>query len=52
VSCPKPGTDRRYRDGRPHDRYEAEALGAAELNGLLPEPLDDVLDREAAEREQ
>ena len=56
---PKPGTDRRYRDGRPHISYEAEALGQAELNrllagwldGLLPEPLAGVLDRERAERE-
>jgi hypothetical protein len=55
---PKPSTDRRYRDGRPHDSYEAEALGqrqltallAGWLDGLLPEPLDDVLEREDAER--
>ena len=57
---PKPGTDRRYADGRPHVSYEAEALGHAELNRLLaawlderlPVPLEDVLEREQAEREQ
>jgi hypothetical protein len=56
---PKPGTDRRYRDGRPHISYEAEALGVRELNrllagwldALLPIPLADVLEREQAERE-
>jgi hypothetical protein len=57
---PKPGTDRRYGDGRPHVSYEAEALGQAELNrllaawldALLPRPVSAVLKREAAEREQ
>jgi hypothetical protein len=57
---PKPGTDRRYADRRPHLSYEAEAIGQAGLNRLLtawldeqlPEPLDDVLAREQAEREQ
>lgn len=57
---PRPGTDRRYKDGRPHLSYEAEALGAAELNrllaawpdDLLPEPLADVLEREHAECEE
>jgi len=56
---PKPGTDRRYRDGRPHISYEAEALGVRELNrllaglvdDLLPEPLETVQEREQAERE-
>ena len=50
----------KLRQRRPHVSYEAEALGAAELNrllagwldDLLPEPLDDVLNREAAERGQ
>lgn len=57
---PKPGTDRRYRDGHPHISYEAEALGQAALNrllagwldALLPVSLADVLEREQAEREQ
>lgn len=57
---PKPGTDRRFTDGRPHVSYEAEALGqraltallAGWLDGLLPEPLEDVLEREEAERER
>ena len=56
---PKPGTDRRYRDCRPHISYEAEALGLRELNrlragwldALLPVPLEAVLEREQAERE-
>lgn len=55
---PKPGTDRRFRDDRPHESYEAEALGqraligllAGWLDGLLPAPLEDVLERERAER--
>jgi hypothetical protein len=57
---PKPGTDRRFRDGHPHVSYEAEALGATELNRVLaawlddqlPEPLERVHEREAAESEQ
>jgi hypothetical protein len=57
---PKPGTDGRYRDGRPHISYEAEALGqarlsdllAAWLDSLLPVPLQDVLERQQAERGQ
>jgi hypothetical protein len=56
---PKPGTDRRYRDGRPHESWEAEALGHAALNemlaawlgGLLPGPIEDVQEREQAERD-
>jgi hypothetical protein len=56
---PKPGTDRRYRDDRPHVSYEAESLGQAGLNrlldawlgALLPQPLSDVREREQAERE-
>jgi hypothetical protein len=56
---PKPGTDRRYRDGHPHVSYEAEALGQAGLNrllatwldSLLPVPLEETTGREAAERE-
>jgi hypothetical protein len=52
---PKPGTDRRFSDGNPHDSYEAEALGAAELNRLLVRWLDglhpaDVQEREEGER--
>lgn len=58
--APKPGTDKRYKDGRPHESYEAEALGQRALialltdwlDGLLPEPLDDVLEREQAQRDQ
>jgi len=57
---PKPGTDRRYRDGRPHVSYECEALGQATLPGLLagwldellPEPLADVQERERVQRER
>ena len=57
---PKPGTDRRFTDGRPHVSYECEALGqrrlaemlAGWLDRLLPEPLEDVLEREDAERER
>jgi hypothetical protein len=55
---PKPGTDRRYTDGRPHVSYEAEALGQGTvvdmltdwLDDLLPEPLADVQEREEQER--
>jgi hypothetical protein len=50
--------DRRYRDGRPHEAVETEALSQATLTGLLtsrlgellPGPLDDVLEREARQR--
>ncbi len=57
---PKPGTDERYADGNPHESYECEALGQQELNrlltgwleGLLPEPLADVQERERAQREE
>jgi hypothetical protein len=56
---PKPGTDRRFSDGRPHVSYEAEALGQAELNrllaawldDLLPVPLEEITGREQAERD-
>ena len=56
---PKPGTDRRYRDGNPHVSYEAEALGQPELNrllaawldALLPVQLENVLASEQAERQ-
>jgi Helix-turn-helix domain len=55
---PKPGTDRRYRDGRPHLSYEAEALGQRELDrlltgwldGLMPGTLADVQERERDQR--
>ena len=51
-------TDRRYKDGRPHEAVETEALGQerivrlvrATLDAMLPEPLEDVLEREEAER--
>jgi hypothetical protein len=57
---PKPGTDRRYGDGHPHVSYEAEALGHGELNRLLsdwlgeqlPVPIEQIAQREQAEREQ
>ncbi len=53
-------TDRRYKDGRPHEAYEAEAVGQGVLSsvvtnlldGLLPEPLEDLHERERAEREE
>jgi hypothetical protein len=52
--------DRRCKDGRPHLAYEAEALGQAfitnivrkALDGLLPQPLADVLEREQDQRSQ
>lgn len=55
---PKPGTDGRYSDGNPHDSYEAEAVGQSRLvaltadwlAALCPEPIDDVLEREARQR--
>jgi hypothetical protein len=57
---PKPGTDRHYGDGRPHEGYECESLGQPTLtgmltgwlDGLLPEPIGDVLAREPAERDE
>jgi hypothetical protein len=50
--------DRRYKDGRPHEAVETEALRQtvlieilrARLDGLLPEPLDRVLERERRQR--
>jgi hypothetical protein len=50
--------DRRYRDGGVHEAVETEALSQTVLTGLLtsrldellPEPLDDVLEREARQR--
>jgi hypothetical protein len=49
-------TDGRYRDRRPHLAIEAEALGQVRVQNLmrsildarLPEPLDDVLERQHA----
>jgi hypothetical protein len=51
--------DRRYRDGRPHEAVETEALSQRVIVGLvrdaldtlLPEPLQDVRVREQAQRE-
>jgi hypothetical protein len=53
-----PKHDRRYRDGRRHDAVETEALSqqvltrmlTGHLDDLLPEPLEDVQERERAER--
>jgi hypothetical protein len=50
--------DRRYDDGHEHEAWETEALGQSlivelvrnALDGLLPEPLDDVLERERRQR--
>jgi hypothetical protein len=50
--------DERYRDGNPHFAYEAEAIGQGpitdmlrqRLEELIPEPLEDVLEREVAQR--
>jgi hypothetical protein len=50
--------DRRYNDGRPHQAVETEALSqqvltrmlTEHLDGLLPEPLDHVLERERDQR--
>jgi hypothetical protein len=50
--------DRRYKDGRPHEAVETEAISQAvlveilrtRLTELLPEPLDRVLEREARQR--
>jgi hypothetical protein len=51
-------TDRRYNDGHRHQAVECEALKQHvivaivrdQLNALLPEPLEDVLEREARQR--
>lgn len=51
-------TDSRFSSRRPHEAFEAEALGQTEierlvrtrLDELLPEPLPDVLARERSER--
>jgi hypothetical protein len=51
--------DERYGDGNPHEAFEAEALGQAEierivrerLDQLLPEPLERVHERAAEQRE-
>jgi hypothetical protein len=50
--------DHRYKDGRPHEAYEVEALGQSlvtqivrdRLEELAPIPLADVLEREIAQR--
>jgi hypothetical protein len=50
--------DSRFHLARQHEAWEAEALGQSTivrlvrnaLEGLLPEPLDDVLEREAEQR--
>jgi hypothetical protein len=50
--------DNRFKDGRPHEAFEAEALGQSlvtsivrrVLERLAPVPLKDVLEREVAER--
>jgi hypothetical protein len=52
-------TDKRYRDGNPHEAFECEALGQrpivdivrGRLDELLLEPLEDVLEREAEQRD-
>jgi hypothetical protein len=52
--------DKRYGDGRPHQAVETEALKQTvligilrtRLNRLLSMPLEDVLEREAEERDQ
>ena len=51
-------TDRRYRDGNPHEAFECEALGQREierivrdrLDALLPEPIEDIVQRERQQR--
>ena len=53
-------SDKRYRAGGEHEAYETEALGQStvahvlrnRLDRLLPEPIEDVLEREAAERNE
>jgi hypothetical protein len=50
--------DRRYKDGRPHQAVETEALSQrlivelleSELTALMPEPLETVQEREARQR--
>jgi hypothetical protein len=52
--------DRRYNDGHPHEAVETEALSQAllvrlltgRLDALLPEPLEDVQERERVQREE
>lgn len=52
--------DARYTNGRPHEAVETEALGQAaiqelvnsRLDELLPEPLDNVQERERAQRDR
>jgi hypothetical protein len=52
--------DRRYKDGRPHEAIETEAIGQGvlidilrtRLTELLPEPLSRVLEREARQRKR
>jgi hypothetical protein len=52
--------DKRYKDGDPHEAYEAEAVGQGRitqiirdrLDDLLPEPLTDVQERQEAQREE
>jgi len=52
--------DRRYRDGRPHEAVETEAISQrvlvdilrTRLDALLPEPLEHVHEREARQRRQ
>jgi len=52
--------DRRYKDGRPHEAVETEALRQtvlieilrARLDALLPEPLERVVVREARQRKR
>jgi hypothetical protein len=51
--------DRRFKDGGEHEAVETEALSQAIIVGIvrsrldlmLPEPLEDVLEREEQERE-
>jgi hypothetical protein len=58
--APSIKTDRRRKDGGEHEAVETEALSQAtivrivrdRLDALLPEPLEDVLEREEAERER
>jgi hypothetical protein len=52
--------DKRFKDGKPHEAFEVEALGQALVNQtvrdrleeLAPEPLEAVLEREVREREE
>jgi hypothetical protein len=52
--------DKRYKDGRPHEAFEVEALGQSlvtqivrdRLEELAPEPLASVLEREEEERDE